>query len=349
MSRVTLRDIAHHVGVDRSTVSRVLSNKAAEGGISEDLARRIEHKARELNYIPNTSARAIKLGRFNCAALLMSTVKGRSYLPSNLLDGVHDELAAADMHLTVAKVPDEKLRANGYVPKILRSLMADGVLINYTHHLPAHLVEMVDGQRFPAVWLNTRRDADCIYALGREAARAATERLLALGHRRIAYVDLCHGTEDLDGSQHFSITDRWEGYADAMRAAGLAPREVRPPRWCDSIDEEERVLLDVLRAADRPTAVVTYFAVFIPGLLRAATAAGLRVPRDLSVVTFAPEDFRAQGVMVSSMLEPHQAMGREGVRMLRAKIDNRHEPLPPRELAFAWHDMGTCVPPNARA
>jgi DNA-binding LacI/PurR family transcriptional regulator len=55
-----------------------LSNKAAEGGISDDLARRILSKAEELNYIPNTSARAIKMGRFNCAAMLMSTVAGRS-------------------------------------------------------------------------------------------------------------------------------------------------------------------------------------------------------------------------------------------------------------------------------
>src|SRR4051812_25654694 len=136
MARVTLQDIAAHVGVDRSTVSRVLSNKAAEGGISSDLAQRIFSKARELNYIPNTSARAVRMGRFNCAALLMSTDAGRSYLPSHMLDGIHDELAAEDMHLTVAKVPDEKLNNEDHVPKILRTLMADGVLINYTHHLP---------------------------------------------------------------------------------------------------------------------------------------------------------------------------------------------------------------------
>src|SRR5207248_982936 len=65
MGRVTLQDIAARVGVDRSTVSRVLSNKAAEGGISSELAQRIFREAQDLNYIPNTSARAIRMRRFN--------------------------------------------------------------------------------------------------------------------------------------------------------------------------------------------------------------------------------------------------------------------------------------------
>src|SRR5579875_1530432 len=98
MSRVTLRDIAENVGVDRSTVSRVLSNKAAEGGISVELADRILRKAREMRYLPNASARAIRTGRFGCAALMLSTVEGRSYLPRRLLDGIHDELASSEQH-----------------------------------------------------------------------------------------------------------------------------------------------------------------------------------------------------------------------------------------------------------
>jgi DNA-binding LacI/PurR family transcriptional regulator len=77
--------------------------------------------------------------------------------------------------------------------------------------------------------------------------------------------------------------------------------------------------------------------------MRAAAAAGLRVPQDLSVVTFAAEDFRGQGLTVSAMLEPHTAMGREGVRMLRAKIDDPAAVLPPRELDFNWFDMGSCA------
>jgi len=344
MGRVTLKDIASRVGVDRSTVSRVLSNKAAEGGISSELAERILRKAQELNYIPNTSARAIRMGRFNCAALLMSTDAGRSYLSSRLLDGLHDELAAADMHLTVAKVPDFRLSNQDYVPKILRTLTADGMLINYTHHLPEHLVEIVDERKFPAIWMNTRRDHDAVYPNNFDAAREATQRLISQGHRRIAYMDLCAGREDLPG-HHFSAIDRLAGYSQAMRSAGLEAQDVRPEESCVRYEQELEFAREFLRRPNRPTALVCYFAIFTPALMRAASDLGLRVPHDLSIVTFAGEAFREQGLMVSAMLEPHYRLGQEAVRLLRQKIDDPQEIVPAAKPSFVWQDLGTCAPP----
>jgi LacI family transcriptional regulator len=344
MTRITLADIATHVGVDRSTVSRVLSNKAAAGGISAELAERILAKARELNYIPNTFARAVREGRFNCAALLMSTIQGRSYLPSGLLDGIHDGLADGDMHLTVAKVPDEQLNSVEYVPKILRTLMADGLLINYTNHLPEHLVEIVGQQKLPAVWINTRRDTAAVYPRNLEAAEAMTRRLIELGHRRIAYLDLCAGREEV-GAAHFSAHDRLAGYSAAMRRAGLEPWEVRPEHTCTTFEMEKAFFVDFFRRADRPTAVVCYFSVFVPAILRAAADAGIRVPQELSIATFAPENFREHGLTVSAMLEPHYPMGREAVRLLRESVTRPTLAVASSALDFVWLDLETCLPP----
>jgi LacI family transcriptional regulator len=346
MARITLADIATRVGVDRSTVSRVLSNKAAEGGISAELAERIVAKARELNYIPNHFARAVREGKFNCAALLMSTIQGRSYLPSRLLDGIHDGLAEADMHLTVAKVPDEQLNSADYVPKILRTLMADGLLINYTNHLPEHLVDIVTRQQLPAVWINTRCDTAAVYPRNFEAAEAMTRRLVELGHRRIAYLDLCAGREDVS-SAHFSAADRLAGYVAAMQEAGLEPWEVRGERAYTTFEMEKSFLIDFLRRSDRPTAVVCYFSVFVPAILRAAEEVGIRVPQELSIATFAPESFREHGLTVSAMLEPHYQMGREAVQLLRARVTGPSRKLPSSPLDFMWLDLDTCVPPAA--
>jgi LacI family transcriptional regulator len=347
MSRVTLRDIANRVGVDRSTVSRVLANKASEGGISATLAERILQQAQELNYIPNMSAQSVRVGRFHCAALLLSTDAGRSYMPSRLLDGIHDELAAADMHLTVAKMPDEKLNSRSYVPKILRTLMADGMLINYTMHLPEHLVEIVEQRQLPAIWINTVREHDAVYPRNQEAARSVTERLLSIGHRRIAYVDLCHSFEEVRSS-HFSAVHRFQGYAYAMKQAGLAPWEIRPDKSCLDFGSEVAFATQLLRRPDRPTAMVCYFSIFVPALVRAALEAGVRVPQDLSIVTFAPENHREQALMVSAMVEPHYRMGQEAVRALQVKIKQSGESVPPRMPDFQWLEMGTVVAPAAR-
>jgi LacI family transcriptional regulator len=346
MGRVTLQDVASRVGVDRSTVSRVLANKAAEGGISASLAQKILRQAQQLNYAPNVSARAMRMGRFHCAALLLSTESGRSYLPSRLLDGIHDELASVDMHLTVAKMPDERLNSRSYVPKILRTLMADGMLINYTMHLPEHLVEVVDQRQLPAIWMNTVRAQDAVYPRNQEASRTVTQRLISSGHRRIAYVDLCHGSGDV-GSAHFSVIDRLKGYTQAMRQAGLSPWEIRPDKPCLDFDAELRFATELLRRPDRPTAMVCYFSIFVPALVRAAWEVGVRVPQDLSIVTFAPENYHEERLMVSAMVEPHYLMGKEAVRALQMKIKQPLESVAPRTPDFQWHDMGTVVAPAA--
>lgn len=345
MSRVTLQDIASSVGVDRSTVSRVLGNKAQQGGIGSATAERIFTAAREMNYIPNASASAVRSGQFGCAALMMSTDSGLSYLPARLLDGIHDQLADHDMHLSLAKVPDDKLSDDTYLPKALRTLMSDGLLINYTHHLPPHLMRSVAEHHLPAVWVNRREPFDTVYSRNIEAARAATERLLAMGHTRVAYVDLCHGSMQA-GDAHFSVADRLRGYASAMIDAGLAPREVRPDSTCVTPDQEAAFARVLLAGPDRPTAVVCYFAVFVPALLRAAADLGLRVPADLSVVAFAAEDWRGQGVSTSAMVEPHYRMGRAAVRMLRKRIASPDEPVASRAYDFDWLDLGTCAPPG---
>lgn len=342
MSRVTLRDIAEHVGVDRSTVSRVLSNKAAEGGISVELAGRILQKAREMRYLPNASARAMRTGRFNCAALLLSTVEGRSYLPRRLLEGIHDELAAADQHLMIAKVPDEKLQQSEYVPTMLRTLMSDGLLINYTHHLPEYLVQMVDQRSLPAVWINTRRPFDAVYPQNEAAAEAITRRLIQMGHRRIAFLDLCIADRDVAG-YHPSNHDRQAGYERAMRSAGLQPQTVRGPSRCTTMEAERSFLAGWLRRGNAPTAIIGYATIFLPSLLWAAAEAGLNVPNDLSIVSFASEEFHLQRMPIDAVIEPDYQMGIEAVRLLQQKIQSPKTMFPMVSPSFTMLVQGSVV------
>jgi LacI family transcriptional regulator len=334
MPRVTLEQIAERAGTDRGTVSRVLNGKAAQFHIGKDVAARVQAIATELNYIPNAFARAVRLGRFGSAALLMSTDARRSYLPRGLLDGIHDELASVDMHLTIAKMPDDQLNSTDYLPKILRTLMADGLLINYTHHLPPHLIAAVENGWLPAVWINTDHEFDAVYPDNRAAARSTTEILLQAGHRRIGYVDMFH-VKEMNGTAHFSARDRATGYREAMQAAGLAPLEIRPET--PSLPETwDAVLLPILRGPERPTALLCYSAAMVPATLRAAAECRLRVPDDLAIAAFGKEDFEQKCFGVSLMCEPEYNMGREAVQLLLEKIKEPRGRLPSRVLEFYW-------------
>ncbi len=323
----TLEEVAAAAGVSRNTVSRVLSGrtKAIWPGTAAR-ARHIRRVAARLAYRPHGAARAMSRGRFGCAALLLSTEAGRSTLPTTLLDSIHDALARRDMHLMVAKLPDEKLTSEGFVPKVLREWMSDGLLINYNRDIPRRMIELIEEHRIPAVWINCKRDADCVHPDDFGGGKAAAEHLLRLGHRRIAYAEFSTDPQ----ARHYSEVDRREGYAEAMRAAGLPPRLLRPEPLSHGPDRVQ-LARRWLAGGDRPSAVVAY--AFAEAVHHAATAAGLRVPHDLSVIGFAQRPDYAICATPSAVVIPAGQLGEAAVEMLADKMARPPEPLPPRVLA----------------
>ncbi len=325
----TLDEVARAAGVSRNTVSRALSGKTKE--LWPSTARRVERIRRiaaEMGYRPNSAARAMGRGRFGCAALLLSTVPGRSTLPDRLLDGIHDALAQRDMHLALAKLPDETLLSEDLAPKVLRELMVDGFLINYNREIPAEMTDLIEEQQVPAVWINCKRWADCVRPDDLGGGRAATEHLLALGHRRIAYVHY----SPPGSPEHYSEVDRQAGYEAAMAEAGLEPRLLRPAE-CGERDGRLAWTRELLSRSDRPTGIVAY--AYGALVNHAAAIAGLRVPEDVSVISFAHRPEEQLGRRATTMVVPAGAMGEAAVEMLTDKLAAPRVPLPSRALPVA--------------
>lgn len=339
---VTLREIAAECGVSKVTVSRVLSQRG--GRHSAKTRRAILEAAKRLGYMPNASARAVSTGRFGSVALVLSTKSGHSHLPAPMLDGAELALEKHDYHLTVAKLPDETLGSDGHVPKFLRQWMADGLLINYTHDIPARIFALIRKHQIPAVWVNSPQAADCVYQDNLNGARAAARRLIDLGHRRIAYLDLHWGSAEVD-HVHYSVLDRQRGYEQAMAAAGLAPRVVRPLTRV-GIDDRPGFIRKLLSGKDAPTAFVCYWLdMAIPAML-AAKSLGLALPHDLSISTFASEGLLANcGVNFSAMLDTEFEMGERAVEALMRKIQDPKLRLPPIALMPREFPGTTVAPP----
>jgi LacI family transcriptional regulator len=344
----TVKEIAALTDLFVPTVVQILGNRADR--YSKATQQRVRKTARELGYRPNSFARAVRLGRFGQAALLLSTDRGRSYLPPDLFDGLHDSLAEHEMHLCVVKLPDEKLTDAGFVPKILREWCCDGLLVNYTDQIPPKMIELIESSRHPAVWLNTKRDHDCVYPDDFDAGRRLTAMLIERGHRHIAYVDLHFAFDTRTQPKRYSKWDRWTGYEQAMRDAGLAPRR---------IDAAATALHDVagiyefwsnpagswLDRDDRPTAVVCYAREDANPIALAAQKLGLRLPQDLAFAAFAD---RGQAVMPALLppvaVLPHEELGRKAVEMLMAKIASPTRVQKPVAVRFRLDERGVTGP-----
>lgn len=338
--RPTMSQIAKDLGISRAAVSYALRDKP---GITADLRRRVRERAEQLNYQPNAAAVATVRGRFGNVGLLTSSRQFRSHVPLELLYGLWSVLDENHLRLMFAQLPDEKLISEGFTPRILQELTVDGLLINYTDHVPERMVELLAKRNTPAIWLNSPRDQDSICPDDHLAGRLATEYLIELGHRDVAYVDFTHGYSDF-AQAHYSIADRQRGYEDAMRDAGLRSRVVREDQ---GIDFSDRLSYSQawLSQPGRPTAVVSYDVTSVSPILIAAERLGLTCPNDFSLIGLTQPRHTSHGHLCTTVPEPWYELGRAGVEALLSKFENANQPLAPVRIRPALAAGDTVGPP----
>ena len=320
---VTLIDVAEKTGVSMMTVSAALRGV---GRMADKTRKQVLKEASLLGYQPNAAARSIRSGQFGCIAMLMPfSISIWGQLTYDLLDGIETVLEQKNLHLALNRLPDQQLTNAGYMPKMLREAMADGLLIRYDQNIPSGMVELINENRIPAIWMNSKQDADCIYPDEFSAGKIAAERLLKLGHKQIAY--LCYA-----GRGHYNIIDRFEGYKNAMHEAGL------PAVWLDEehvqVPRTERgnLMQKWLSNPDRPTAIIVP-EVTAKILLYTASKMGIDVPEDLSIVTFSSHIEDDLGLSLDTIVTPYRDLGLNATKMLLKKISNPGEKLAPQILS----------------
>ncbi|MBN8525041.1 MAG: LacI family DNA-binding transcriptional regulator [Planctomycetes bacterium] len=305
-SQITQKDLARLAGLSQQTVNRAL---ACHPDVCEKTQREVQRLAQEHGYRPNAAAQAMRSGRHGCVLLLMSTDRGKSFLPNGLLDGIHDELAAHDQRLMIANLDDETFGSASILPAVLRRWTADGIIINYTHSIPPRLEELLGTLQLPVVWINVKRDANAVYPDDRSSGAQATRRLLELGHRRIAFVNTM-------SEKHYSTIDRRGGYEDAMREAGLPADCLLVPDRFPEASERREILRAFLRREPRPSAIVTARPHDALTVRLLALEMGLRLPADLSLMTISEAVEDRDGTALSAMLVPEREVGRTAVSLL---------------------------------
>ncbi|MBN1673970.1 MAG: LacI family DNA-binding transcriptional regulator [Kiritimatiellae bacterium] len=335
---VTLKDIARSTGFSVPTVSQALNGT---GRISRATREKIMRGARELRYRPNAAARTMRRGRFGNATVLYPPRD--SYLPQELLRGLLRSLTAHDLNMQVANIGSDAIVGEGDLPRLLDELSTDGLLVNFNAPLPEQTVEFLASYSVPAVWINNKMPADCVYPDDLGATREATQYLVELGHRRIGY--LC-----FRGGRHYSLADRQAGYEQAMQAAGLPLRlHAMPldyPTMLSRKDNRTALLREWLSAADRPTGFVTYGHDSALPLATAALQLGFRIPENLSIVTVYPSLLALSGIPITTMQGVWNEVGERAVEMLLRKMEEPGTPLPPCACAYTLRKGRSCAEPG---
>jgi DNA-binding LacI/PurR family transcriptional regulator len=260
-----------------------------------------------------------------------------------MVSEIHLNLEKQGKHLLLARIPKGKVK-NQELPMIFRSLMAEGLIVNFFQDMPPRVREAIKNTPMPTVWLNDKMDFNAVYPDSFAAAKKATEYLIKLGHKKICYCDIYSYNRRPDA--HYSAADRRGGYAEAMQKAGLDTWDISPSPDLKaeySIDKQVVLFRSVLERSDRPTAMLFYWGYSVPAVYSAAARLNLQIPKDLSIITFAGETDQRIGLIATAMIEPETHMAREAVAMLRKKIKAKQTNIPSKRLEYLFLDMKTCA------
>lgn len=300
--RVTITDVARTAGVSVATVSKVINGRY---GVAATTSARVQGVIADLGYETSLVARSLRSGSSNVIGILVAEFEPYS---TEILKGASKAMGGSGYDLLAYAGAGHGGGEVGWESRSLSRL--SGTLIDGAILVTPTVVDVRDG--VPVVAIDPHRGPSghaTVDAENRGGAVLATEYLIGLGHRRIAFLG---GREDLESSRL-----REDGFRSAMAAAGLEvdPRYLRVGGYKrETADEPAHELLGL---PDRPTAVFAANDLMAIAMIDAAADMGLRVPEDLSVVGFddVPEAVAAIPPL-TTVAQPLQQMGMEAVRML---------------------------------
>ena len=327
----TLKDIAEHAGVSVATVSHVLGPRAHL--FRPETCTKVRKAAEQMGYRPNQSARAVRRGQLNTLSLMLSQDSTQSGLFPPLLEGLMNAIEANRQRLHIVRMADEARSDPERMSTLLREQSTDGLLIVYNINIPPAFEQHLDHYRIPAVWINSRHSHNSVIPDELAAGQQATRILLERGCQAPAYADYTFGQTPPD--IHFSLKERFNGYSDICRAHHLAPIRVDP---LEGISHSERVSYSKswLQQDHRPDAIIARSASTAHPILEAARQLSIRIPEELSIITFSNTPIDFFGIQLDSLLVPMKEIGTTAVEALLQKIANGDEPMKSIQLPMTY-------------
>jgi DNA-binding LacI/PurR family transcriptional regulator len=322
MPAVTIRDVARRAGVGIGTVSRVLNSSPS---VSRETRQRVLAAIEELDFTPHPIARRLSLGKTLSIAVIVPFFTRPVFVER--LRGIEHALAQSEYDLVLYNVETTERRDICF-REIPRRERADGLLIislspqdeDVKRFLQADVPTVVIDGRHPEIHRLVIDDV--------EGGRLATEHLIELGHRKIAFI-----SDFLENRFGFvSSLDRFEGYYQALELADIPFHPEYLKQGKHSQMAAHRLALELLSLPDPPTAIFAASDTQAIGVLGAAREMGLEVPEDLSVVGY--DDIEAAEYLhLTTMNQPSFALGTKSVQLLMAVIDDPR--LPVKEVVIS--------------
>ena len=304
----TITEVARKAGVGVATVSRVLNGSPA---VRTATRQRVLDAIADLAYAPNPAARALSTGRTLSVGVIAPFFTSPSVMER--LRGVSHVLASAGYQLVLFDVerPGQDSASFRTLPSGLDGLLSISLCP------PAADLDRFAAAGMPVVLVDHPHETlPSVHTDDVAGGRLATEHLLGLGHRRIAFVG------DFEHNYHgfTSSAMRRSGYEQALTAAGLGVDPSLVRRAAHGREPAAVLARELLCSHEPPTAIFAVSDTQATGVLEAAEELGVDVPGDLSVIGYDDIEL-ARYAGLTTVAQPLEESGERAAELLLAALD----------------------------
>jgi LacI family transcriptional regulator len=311
-----MREVAALANVAISSVSRVLSGHP---DVSPAMRARVLAAVRQLEYEPDFLAQSLRRGATLSVGFVVGDISNP--LMADIVSGAESVLRGAGYSILLMNSENDPSLDVAHV-RFFLSRRVDGLILSLASERDPRTLELLRGVEVPIVVVD--RDvppevrASAVLSDHRSGMTAAVNHLLDLGHRRIALVA---GSLDVRPGHA-----RLAAMREAIAARGL-PDTTTAIAGTFSAEHGEAATNELLKAADRPTAIIVGSNQLLVGCLRALRRHGIRVGEDISLVT-------CDDVPLVDLYEPPIAsisrdsveLGRTAARLLLRRLHDEAGP-----------------------
>ena len=303
----TIRDIKKQTGLSLATISKYLNG----GNVLPENKVKIEAAIKDLHYEVNEIARGLVTNKTRTVGILVYSIE--SPFSGLILTHVGAALRKHGYGMLIAdSCNDEEIEAANV--KYLISKKVDGIIVIPVASKGDFLLPAKNAG-IPIVLLDrSLSDAqyDCVRIDNRKSANYAIKEFLNKNHKKIAVIA---------SEKEYTGRERFNGFMDAMRDAGLDVPPEYQVRGTHSIASGYNGMKQLLALKDKPTAVFMSNYEITLGAMLAINELGYKSPDDISLVGFDDQIiFHILKPQVYMIEQPLQEMGEKAVDMLMKRI-----------------------------
>lgn len=313
MKHATLQDIAHKLGLSRSTVSRALNDHP---NISEKVKKLVNQTAEELHYVPNSFAKNLKNMKSNTIGIIVPDIKHDFF--SSLIGGAEEAAHSAGYSIIVTQSNEDANREIINTEVLLQQRVAGVIASVSQNSTSGDHFNRLTSRGIPVVFFDRALDELDIPRVlidDYKSAYNAVSYLIGKGRKKIAH---------FAGHQSLKIYQRrLEGYSDALKNNDI-PIDTSLILVAGYQEHDGYESMDKLIKADNiPDAVFSINDSLAIGAIQRIKEEGLIIPKDISLIGFS--NMKIASIVepaLTTVNQPSLEMGRIAVKLLLEKIES---------------------------